>query len=127
MSDITSVRTVTIPDTAVASVAVNGGTNTAPSGNSLPRPSTETAANNLAKIEFTPGDVQAAVAHLNDFIQSSQRDLHFSYDEEAGSTVVKVIDRTTQELIRQIPDETFLRISKSLSQDDHLSLITARA
>lgn len=127
MSDITSVRASTLPDTALASVAVNGGTNTAASGNTLPRSGIDSAANSPSNTTFTPNDVKAAVAQLNDFIQSSQRDLHFSYDAEAGKPVVKVIDRTTQELIRQIPDETFLRISKALSQDEHLSLITARA
>jgi len=68
--------------------------------------------------------VTAAVAHMNEFIQSTQRDLQFSYDPGSGETIVKVLDRSTQELIRQIPDETFLRIAQSLSNEEPLRLLS---
>jgi flagellar protein FlaG len=58
--------------------------------------------------------VQAAVAQMNEFIQSTQRDLHFSYDRASGETVVKVLDRVTQDVIRQIPDSIFLKLAQSL-------------
>jgi len=35
--------------------------------------------------------MEAAVAKMNEYIQSTQRDLHFSYDKSAGETVVKVL------------------------------------
>lgn len=71
--------------------------------------------------------VQAAVAQMNEYIQSTQRDLNFSYDPDSGETVVKVLDRSTQEVIRQIPDETFLRLAQRMSIEDPGMLFSAKA
>ncbi|MDR7089414.1 flagellar protein FlaG [Cellvibrio fibrivorans] len=71
--------------------------------------------------------IQAAVAQMNEYIQSTQRDLNFTYDPSSGETVVKVLDRTTQEVIRQIPDETFLRLAQQHSPDEPGQLFSAQA
>jgi flagellar protein FlaG len=71
--------------------------------------------------------VEAAVAQMNQYIQSTQRDLHFSYDKASGETVVKVLDRSTQEVIRQIPDETFLKLAHSKDADGNFQLFSAQA
>ncbi len=71
--------------------------------------------------------VEAAVAQMNEYIQSTQRDLHFSYDKASGDTVVKVLDRSTQEVIRQIPDETFLKLAHSKDVDGNFQLFSAQA
>jgi len=71
--------------------------------------------------------VEAAVAQMNEYIQSTQRDLHFSYDKASGETVVKVLDRSTQEVIRQIPDETFLKLANSKDTDGNIQLFSAQA
>jgi len=71
--------------------------------------------------------VEAAVAQMNEYIQSTQRDLHFSYDKASGETVVKVLDRSTQEVIRQIPDETFLKLAHSQDADGNFQLFSAQA
>jgi len=71
--------------------------------------------------------VQAAVAQMNEYIQSTQRDLNFSYDPNSGETVVKVLDRSTQEVIRQIPDETFLRMAQTYNPDEPGRLFSAKA
>lgn len=59
--------------------------------------------------------VERAVAKLNDYVQSLQRDLRFSVDRELGRAVVSVIDRHSQEVIRQIPNETALRLARNLN------------
>jgi flagellar protein FlaG len=71
--------------------------------------------------------VQAAVAQMNEYIQSTQRDLNFTYDPNSGETVVKVLDRTTQEVIRQIPDEIFLRLAQQLDIEEPGKLFSAQA
>src|SRR5690606_10040868 len=71
--------------------------------------------------------LRAAVAHMNDYIQSTQRDLQFRYDDESGETVVQVIDRKTREVIRQIPDEIFLKISQVIDSYGDIHLINAQA
>lgn len=58
--------------------------------------------------------VEQAVEKLNDYVQSFQRDLRFSLDEDLGRTVVSVVDRNTQEVIRQIPNETALQLARNL-------------
>ena len=71
--------------------------------------------------------VQEAVAKLNDFIQSVQRNLEFNLDEDAGRVVVKVIDRQTKEVVRQIPDEVVLKLARDLQSDEPLSLFNTKA
>jgi len=71
--------------------------------------------------------VAAAVAQMNAYIQSTQRDLHFSYDRDSGETVVKVLDRSTQQVIRQIPDETFLKLAQNKDSMGSLQLLSAQA
>ena len=71
--------------------------------------------------------LHAAVAKMNDYVESTQRDLHFSYDDESGETVVKVVDRKTQDVIRQIPDEIFLKISQAIDSYGDIQLINAQA
>lgn len=71
--------------------------------------------------------VEAAVAQMNEYIQSTQRDLHFSYDKASGETVVKVLDRSTQEVIRQIPDETFLKLALNKDSDGNFQIFSAQA
>ncbi len=67
-------------------------------------------------------DLGRAVAQLNDFVQSVQRDLQFEVDNELGKTIVRVVDQGTQEVIRQIPDEVALRLAENLLQDEPLTL-----
>ena len=61
--------------------------------------------------------VEKAVEQLNEYVQSLQRDLRFSLDEELGRAVVRVIDRSTQEVIRQIPNETALQLARNLKAE----------
>ena len=58
--------------------------------------------------------VERAVEQLNDYAQSLQRDLKFKVDEDLGRAVVSVVDRSTQKVIRQIPDETAIELARNL-------------
>ncbi len=58
--------------------------------------------------------VERAIAHLNDYVQSMQRDLQFSLDEASGKAIVRVIDRSTQEVVRQIPGDVALQLARNL-------------
>lgn len=98
-------------------------------GNSLP-PAAEAAISQPASVvdqSAIQEEVQAAVAQMNEYIQSTQRDLSFTYDPGSGETVVKVLDRSTQEVIRQIPDEIFLRLAQRLDHEQPLQLFSAKA
>ena len=63
--------------------------------------------------------VASAVARLNDYVQKVQRNLEFSVDEQAGVYVVKVIDRSSREVVRQIPSEEALELARKLNDRNH--------
>ncbi|PXX91071.1 flagellar biosynthesis protein FlaG [Marinobacter vulgaris] len=67
-----------------------------------------------------------AVSQLNDFVQSVQRDLQFEVNNDLGQTVVRVVDQSTQKVIRQIPDEVALRLAENLQQDEPLTLFNIK-
>jgi len=71
-------------------------------------------------------ELREAVTQLSDYVQSVQRDLSFEMDESSGKTVITVIDRKTQEVIRQIPDEVVLKLARNLQQDEPLSLFNMK-
>jgi flagellar protein FlaG len=67
-----------------------------------------------------------AVFQLNDFVQGIQRDLQFEVDDNLGETIVRVIDRSTREVIRQIPNEVAVRLAENLQQDEPLTLFNIK-
>ncbi len=77
----------------------------------------------------SPGQQQQleqAVTQLNDYVQSIQRDLHFSLDEASGESVITVVDRESQKFIRQIPAEGALQLARNLNQEEPMMLFSAQ-
>ncbi len=58
--------------------------------------------------------VAQAMQQMQEALPPVARNLQFSIDEETGRTVVKVIDPSTKEVIRQMPSEELLTIAKAL-------------
>jgi flagellar protein FlaG len=59
--------------------------------------------------------LQKAVDQANRKLQTlSSNELQFSIDKETGIQVVKLTDKQTGEVIRQIPSEEMLKIAKSI-------------
>ncbi|MDR2452408.1 MAG: flagellar protein FlaG [Candidatus Accumulibacter sp.] len=61
-------------------------------------------------------ELQTAVEKIQEFIRKTASDIKFSIDEDSGRTVVKVIDRETQEIIRQIPSQEMLDLAQALDK-----------
>lgn len=62
-----------------------------------------------------PLDTQAlesAVKDISEQAQSLQRALQFHIDENSGRTIITVIDKETDEIIRQIPPEDVLSVAE---------------
>src|SRR6056300_1661403 len=53
--------------------------------------------------------VKAAVEMLNARMKDSSRSLEFAMDEVAKRSVIRVIDKTSGDIIRQLPNEDVLR------------------
>lgn len=72
--------------------------------------------------------LETAVSQLNDYVQTVNRTLAFSIDEDSGRTVIRVFNRDTNELIRQIPAEQTLKLAAALEkQTTQGVLIKAKA
>lgn len=58
----------------------------------------------------------AAVKKLNELVAPSLQSVEFSIDQESERVIVKVVDTTTQKVLRQIPNEEVLAFSKTLGR-----------
>ena len=56
-------------------------------------------------------ELHAAVQDIAKNVRNVQRSLQFSVDQNSGRTVITVVDKTTEEVIRQIPPEEILAIA----------------
>lgn len=63
-----------------------------------------------------PADVEQALKSINKVLESQPSDLEFTTDPDTNSTVIKVVDRQTKEIIRQMPSVEALEISKALDK-----------
>lgn len=67
-----------------------------------------------------PGTIEEqlkdATERVKDFVQTINRNLSFSIDNDTEQLVVKVVDSGTKEVIRQIPSEEMLAIAKALDK-----------
>ena len=62
-------------------------------------------------------NVEQAVAKVKVQIQAiSNNSLDFAIDDSSGKTIVRVTDRESGELIRQIPSQEMLEIARSLDR-----------
>ncbi len=121
------VRTSQITTPLVARAASSQGVDTAkelpPSGKELP---VKEAKPDPAEIEeIAAVEIEQAVTEINEYVQSIQRDLHFSVDEDSGITVIRVRDKESGELIRQIPEDIFLSLAQNLKENQTLHLLDA--
>lgn len=70
--------------------------------------------------------VNEAVSQLNKSVQAKSQGLEFSVDSDSKRTVVKVVDQTTKEVLRQIPTPEALEIAKSLESKASTGLLISQ-
>jgi len=61
-------------------------------------------------------NVKEAVARIADFVAQTSSEISFSIDEKTGLNVVKVIDSSTNDVIRQFPSEEVIAIAQALDK-----------
>lgn len=69
-----------------------------------------------AKTPPTVEQLTKAVKDINTTIQTLSQNLEFTVDNDSERVVVKIVDQQTKEVLRQIPTEEALEISKSLDR-----------
>lgn len=101
------------------SVKANKAEKALPGGKELPGGRPEIA-------ELSEDQVSDAVSKINQYVQNMERTLEFQVDEDSGRTVIKVFDRESEELIRQIPGELALKLAQKLNDDEPSLLFSAK-
>nr|WP_315399776.1 flagellar protein FlaG [uncultured Duganella sp.] len=103
------------PSRAAERAPVSGDAAVALGAPRAPATAVETAAAVKAPANVpTSEQLKEAVSKLNKASQDKSQGLEFSIDNDSKRTVVKVIDQTTKEVLRQIPTPEALEIAKAL-------------
>lgn len=68
----------------------------------------------LSSVSLSRESAQALVKQISQQLEDSGRSLALSVDEVAGDIVTRVLNPNTGELVRSIPSEEMLRISRNL-------------
>lgn len=66
--------------------------------------------------KITNEELESVVTEMNSVAQNLQRNLLFSVDENTGGTFVKVIDKETEETVREIPSKEIREIKARLEE-----------
>ena len=82
---------------------------------------TETVKEEVLPQKLSNDEAVALAERLNEFLDIKQRNLSFSVDKESNSTIIKVHDSETQEVIRQFPSEEAVELAKHL--EDAMGII----
>ena len=84
----------------------------------VPAPAQPTTAN----AQPSDAQVQKALDNLRQAAAQVPQNVEFSVDKTSGRTVIKVVDGSTQQVIRQIPSEEVLQMAQALDQMSGLLL-----
>lgn len=63
----------------------------------------------------TPAQLKAAIDAANRQLDQSNHELTFVFDDKLGRMLVKIVDKTTNAVIRQVPSEDMLAAARALS------------
>jgi flagellar protein FlaG len=113
--NIPSVNTLSLAPNAQRSTAAN----TAPvAKHDTPATAIATAHEPASPLSIRPSEeeLKDVVKAVNDFVNPFNNSLQFSIDKDSDTMVVKVIDASTKEVIKQIPSEEMLALAKALDQ-----------
>ena len=70
----------------------------------------------LSEPSLTVEEIDYAVEVINDTMTLINRSLNFEVDEDNGRTVIKIIDRETGDLIKQLPSEDMLKLISHMQE-----------
>ena len=66
--------------------------------------------------EAREANVKEAIAQIQIMMDIRDRDVTFTTDQESGANVIKVIDRNSGDVIRQLPAEELLSFMRNLTR-----------
>ena len=71
---------------------------------------------NNTELQQNMEGLDEAVSVISKFIDSNGRGINFAVDDKTNKTVITIVDRKTNETIRQLPSEELLRISETIKK-----------
>ncbi|MCC7464343.1 MAG: flagellar protein FlaG [Gammaproteobacteria bacterium] len=90
------------PQPATAAATAPAATAGAPAAPALPDPSVR---------------AQQAARQLQEYLQRNGHSMEFAVDQTTGRTIVRIYNRSSGELVRQVPSEEMVRIAALLRAD----------
>ena len=72
-------------------------------------------------------ELKNIVLAINQALQQSNQNLEFSVDTDTAQTVIRMVDTSTGDLIRQFPSEAALAISRGIEEFQQGTLLTQEA
>jgi flagellar protein FlaG len=93
----------------------------APDTRGLPAPAAHAAAA-MPAAGIDEAQLKALVRDVNRTLAPLASSIEFTVDQKSGKTVVKVVDKETQQLIRQIPSLEMLEIAHAVDRMQSLLL-----
>ncbi|MDR2166055.1 MAG: flagellar protein FlaG [Zoogloeaceae bacterium] len=60
--------------------------------------------------------LEESVEELNEFVLPYNTALRFSIEKDSGAVIVKVMDRETEEVVKQIPSEEAIALARALDK-----------
>ena len=112
ISDIGTLKTVHLTPTEQRGRTANAGDRKA----ELPDGRQQTAVQKGKETTKEAEPIEDVVSNLNELVRNLQRELRFSVDTKSGDTVIKVVDRETDEVVRQIPSEEIVALRQRLEE-----------
>jgi len=73
-------------------------------------------ANFAEQAMVTREKLDKVVSELKEFVQTMQRDLNFHVDDATGRVVIRVVETSTNKVVRQIPEEEILSLARRLEE-----------
>lgn len=74
------------------------------------------AAKAAERKEPSAEELKAIVEKINENLNSNGSDLQFQVDPDLGRPIVKIIDRVTQDVLKQIPSVEMVELSKAIEK-----------
>jgi len=69
---------------------------------------------NISEEKISEAAIQEALDVVSEFMSNSFKHVGFSNDSSSGKTIIKVIDKETQELISQFPSDKMLTMAEKI-------------
>ena len=76
----------------------------------------EKAQNGVTAVSFDNDQIRQTLEQINKVIPITNTRLVFEFDELGDPPVIKVIDKTSNELIREIPSQDLVKVAKAFSE-----------